>query len=163
MQLTVHPVSSKASAAPVYKEISLNPCHTLDLNTGDPIGPVSIGVAIYPNYLRTNMIKANSVTNGVVLASIQVQDVTINTVSSPIWAPNALLFGNSNGRGLVVSNSISVIRMGAEVMLSLSLHANAVAAFVTAIRVNLVVVNALPIPALNSRQLVFMLAKAVSR
>ena len=52
------------------------------MNTGEPIGPVSIFVALYPNYLRTGMIKANSVSSGVILASTQVQDVTVNTVPS---------------------------------------------------------------------------------
>ena len=84
-------------------------------------------------------------------------------VSSTAQAPNALLFGNSNSGGPAVRRSIGVISMGAEVVLSLLLHVNAVAAFVAAISVNLAVVNALPIPALDSRQLVFVLVKTVYR
>lgn len=162
MQLTVRPASSKASAAPVYKEISLNPRHTLDLNTGELTGPISLGVTLYPNYLRTDMIKADSVFNGVVLASTQVRDVTVDTVSSTVRTLNAMLFGNSNSGGPAVSGPIGVIRMGAEVVSSSSSNANAVAAFVAAISVNLAVVNALPIPALDGGQLVFVLAEAVS-
>ena len=107
------------------------------------------------------MTKDKSMSNSVVLSSTQVQDVNINTVSSTVQTLNALLLGNSNGRGPAVSGSIGVIRMGAEVVASLSLHANVVAAFVVAISINLAVNNTLPIPSLDGRQLVFVLVKAV--
>ena len=59
-----------------------------------------------------------------------------------------------------MSNPIGFIRAGSEVVASNNILA--VIGFVTAISINLALVNALPLPALDGGQMLFVLAEAVT-
>jgi len=123
-------------------------------------GVTSIGVMLGPNYLRTDMVQASSVTDAISKAGSAVYDITSQTSSSIF----GLLLGFISGKGLPAGTSMSgpigVVKSGAEVVSKSDFAA--VVAFAASISVNLAVVNALPLPALDGGQLAFVLAEAAA-
>eukprot|EP00584_Thalassiosira_punctigera_P026441 CAMPEP_0172577492 /NCGR_PEP_ID=MMETSP1067-20121228/138257_1 /TAXON_ID=265564 ORGANISM="Thalassiosira punctigera, Strain Tpunct2005C2" /NCGR_SAMPLE_ID=MMETSP1067 /ASSEMBLY_ACC=CAM_ASM_000444 /LENGTH=606 /DNA_ID=CAMNT_0013370179 /DNA_START=34 /DNA_END=1854 /DNA_ORIENTATION=+ len=123
-------------------------------------GISSIGVMLGPNYLRTDMVQASNILDAISKAGSAVYEITSETARSIV----GLLLGFALGKGLPagasMSGPIGVVKSGAEVVSKSDFAA--VVAFAATISVNLAVVNALPLPALDGGQLAFVLAEAAA-
>lgn len=123
-------------------------------------GQASIGVMLGPNYERTDMVRATSIFDGAAKAAAAVYNLTSETARSILGLLIGLLFGNGLPAGTSMSGPIGVLKSGADVVSTSDLAA--VVAFAASISINLAVVNALPLPALDGGQLVFVLAEAAA-
>mmetsp|Transcript_28596 Transcript_28596/g.51694 ORF Transcript_28596/g.51694 Transcript_28596/m.51694 type:complete len:603 (-) Transcript_28596:109-1917(-) len=123
-------------------------------------GLVSIGVMLGPNYLRTDMVQATSVFDAASKAGSAVYEITSETARSIIGLLLGFLFGNGLPAGTSMSGPIGVVKTGAAIVSKSDF--SAVVAFAASISVNLAVVNALPLPALDGGQLAFVLAEAAA-
>jgi len=122
--------------------------------------PMSIGVMLAPNYLRTDVIKANGIMDATTKAGTAVWHVTSDTARSILTLLGRLLSGRGIPAGQSVSGPIGVIKAGSDVVATNDVRA--VIGFAAAISVNLAVINALPLPALDGGQLVFVLAEGIT-
>lgn len=154
---------------PVGESVELTIIHGRDSRDTDVVfvaprtnddGLTSIGVMLGPNYLRTDMVRASSVVDGVAKASTAVYQLTAQTASSIVGLLLGLLSGRGLPPGAALSGPIGVVRSGAEIVSRSDF--SAVVAFAASISVNLAVVNALPLPALDGGQLAFVLAEAAA-
>lgn len=123
-------------------------------------GVASIGVMLGPNYLRTDVIKAQNALDAAAKAGKEVYQLTSQTASSIFGLLLGFLFGKGLPAGTSMSGPIGVLKSGADVVSSSDL--SAVVAFAASISINLAVVNALPLPALDGGQLAFVLAEAAA-
>jgi len=145
----------QARIVSIQPQVSINPA------TGEYLTPPSLGITLAPNYIQTKMIHADSVANAFQLASNSLVDITTVTATSTTNAIYNLLFSKSSSNN-ELRGPIGVIQMGSEIASSSSYDVGAIAAFAAAISVNLAVVNALPLPALDGGQLVFVLLEGVA-
>eukprot|EP00568_Trieres_chinensis_P010496 CAMPEP_0183301714 /NCGR_PEP_ID=MMETSP0160_2-20130417/7737_1 /TAXON_ID=2839 ORGANISM="Odontella Sinensis, Strain Grunow 1884" /NCGR_SAMPLE_ID=MMETSP0160_2 /ASSEMBLY_ACC=CAM_ASM_000250 /LENGTH=589 /DNA_ID=CAMNT_0025464383 /DNA_START=35 /DNA_END=1804 /DNA_ORIENTATION=- len=122
-------------------------------------GPMSIGVMLSPNYVRTDLVKAENPVDAAVKAGGAVAEVTSQTARSILELLGGILMGKGTG-GQSVSGPIGVLKAGSDVVSTND--ARAVVAFAAAISINLAVINSLPLPALDGGQLAFVLAEGVS-
>jgi len=168
-QKQISDVISTIRETPVGESVKLTISHGKDSEATDVVsvapkvnddGVTSIGVMLGPNYLRTDMVQAASVTDAISKAGSAVYDITSQTSRSIF----GLLLGFISGKGLPAGTSMSgpigVVKSGAEVVSTSDFAA--VVAFAASISVNLAVVNALPLPALDGGQLAFVLAEAAA-
>eukprot|EP00578_Thalassiosira_sp_NH16_P028669 CAMPEP_0181085308 /NCGR_PEP_ID=MMETSP1071-20121207/5163_1 /TAXON_ID=35127 /ORGANISM="Thalassiosira sp., Strain NH16" /LENGTH=605 /DNA_ID=CAMNT_0023167107 /DNA_START=1 /DNA_END=1819 /DNA_ORIENTATION=- len=123
-------------------------------------GVASIGVMLGPNYLRTDIVRASSVFDALAKAGSAVYDLTSETARSIVGLLIGMLFGKGLPAGTSMSGPIGVLKSGADVVRTSDFAA--VVAFAASISINLAVVNALPLPALDGGQLAFVLAEAAA-
>jgi len=143
------------------KSISEVDIYPSPMNPNDPNSPLSIGVMLGPNFKGQETIKASSVGNAVSIASIEVYESTTQTAQSILTYLGTLLQGKSgSSTGQSLSGPIGVIKAGSDVVSTNNV--SAVIGFMAAISINLAVVNALPLPALDGGQMIFVLAEAVT-
>jgi len=126
---------------------------------GDASSPLSIGVMIGPNYVGNKMVKATNPIEAASIAGQEVYDLTYQTARSITSYLGGLIVGNAPA-GQQLSGPIGVIKTGSNVVSSNDI--TAVIGFAAAISVNLAVVNALPLPALDGGQLLFVLSEAAT-
>lgn len=122
-------------------------------------GPQTIGVLLSPNFVQSEVIRASSVVEGSVRAAQYVGTLTAETAQG--LASIVVDAFNGKGPGNQVSGPIGLIKTGSEVVATQDL--STVLMFAAAISINLAVVNAFPLPALDGGQLVFVLSEALSR
>ena len=151
-------LSSKDKQA---KEVTIKPRAPINPATGEYISPPTIGVSLIPNYVETKMVRAESLSDAFKLASSTLTDITTDTATSIGKAISSMVF-SKNGSSNELSGPIGVIRMGSDVASASNFDIGAIAAFAAAISVNLAVVNALPLPALDGGQLVFVLLEGLA-
>ena len=146
------------------KEVKVYPVGPLDPSTGKYTSPPTIGVSLTPNYIRTDMVHATSIANAFQLASTSLTSITTDTATSIGNALSSMLLpkGGNSGGSNELSGPIGVIRMGSDIVSTSHYDIGAIAAFAAAISVNLAVVNALPLPALDGGQLVFVLLEGLA-
>ncbi|CAB9503079.1 Probable membrane metalloprotease ARASP2, chloroplastic [Seminavis robusta] len=125
-----------------------------------PDGPKTIGVLLTPNFIKTEVIKFDNPVQAVAPAAKLVSSSTKDTAAGLFSVFGQAIAGKDTG-GQQVSGPIGLIKTGSDVVASNNWPA--VLAFAAAISINLGVVNALPLPALDGGQLVFVLAEAVTR
>ena len=126
-------------------------------------GPQTIGVLLSPNLSRMDVLKTSNPVEAANLSLRYVASLTRETASGLMSFFAGLVTGGSGGgagAGAQVSGPIGLIKTGSEVVASQDW--TAVLLFAAAISINLGVINALPLPALDGGQLVFVLAEAVS-
>ena len=140
-----------ASQSPV--EVDVSPKQTID-------GPMSIGVTLAPNYQGRSLVRATSFPDAVVKAGTETKDLTSDTARSILTLLGSLVAGRGTPAGQSVSGPIGVLKTGTDVVSTNDI--SAVIGFVSAISVNLAVVNSLPLPALDGGQLAFVLSEAVT-
>mmetsp|Transcript_11764 Transcript_11764/g.17202 ORF Transcript_11764/g.17202 Transcript_11764/m.17202 type:complete len:572 (-) Transcript_11764:39-1754(-) len=126
---------------------------------GDASSSPSIGIMIGPNYVGNKMVKATNPIEAASIAGTEVYDLTYQTARSITSYLGGLIVGNAPA-GQQLSGPIGVIKTGSNVVSSNDI--TAVIGFAAAISVNLAVVNALPLPALDGGQLLFVLSEAVT-
>jgi RIP metalloprotease RseP len=130
-------------------------------------GPQSIGIILAPHYIKSEYIKSDSLVQGIILAMKYVSSVTYETAQGLFQFFTSIVFslfpttstasGSSNTQ---LSGPIGLIRTGTEIVSTQNW--NNVLLFAAAISINLGVVNALPIPALDGGQLVFVFYEAIT-
>lgn len=119
----------------------------------------SIGAMLGPNF-SMQTIKSTSPVEAAKLATVAVKDITSETFTGiSQFASTAFKSKAAGGGGSQLSGPIGLIRTGSEVVSSSDLAT--VAVFAAAISINLAVVNALPLPALDGGQMVFILVEAL--
>ncbi|KAI2510811.1 Peptidase family M50 [Fragilaria crotonensis] len=121
----------------------------------------AIGVLLGPNVRRIDRIRSDSVGEATKIAGSAVTELTQETASGLSQLVSAMVPGKGGGSGGKLSGPIGLIQTGSEVVSTSD--AAAVLMFAAAISVNLAVVNALPLPALDGGQMVFILVEALSR
>ena len=121
--------------------------------------PKTIGVMLSPNFVKTELLKVNNPTEAVLPAAKLVSSQTQETAGGLLKFFGQLVSGKDTG-GQQVSGPIGLLKTGSDVVSTKDW--STVFAFAAAISINLGVVNAFPLPALDGGQLVFVLAEAVS-
>jgi RIP metalloprotease RseP len=133
----------------------------LRLDAKDSSSPLSIGVNIAPNYVGNQMVKASNPIDAAVLAGTEVTELTSQTARSIFsFLGGLLVSGGKTPAGSSLSGPIGVLKTGSDVVATNDVAA--VIGFAAAISVNLAVVNALPLPALDGGQLVFVIAELLT-
>jgi membrane-associated protease RseP (regulator of RpoE activity) len=127
-----------------------------DLGTS---GPPSIGVLLSPNYVKSAVLKSSNPIEAAGMAAKYATTITTETANGLLTALGGL-FSPTASSGAQVSGPIGLIRTGSEVVATKD--STAVLLFAAALSINLGVVNALPLPALDGGQLLFVLAEAVT-
>lgn len=127
--------------------------------SGGTNGAPSIGVLLSPNYVKSAIMKTSNPVEAARLAAQYTITLTRETANGLISViTNA--FKSNGASGVQVSGPIGLIRTGSNVVSSKDLAA--VALFAAALSINLGVVNALPLPALDGGQLMFVIAEALT-
>ena len=121
--------------------------------------PKTVGVMLSPNFVRTELVKANNPLEAIAPAAKLVTSTTQETASGLLRFFGQLVSGKDTG-GQQVSGPIGLLKTGSDVVSTKDW--STVFTFAAAISINLGVVNAFPLPALDGGQLVFVLAEAVS-
>jgi len=153
LQLSVlHPNDSKPVA------LSIKPGHQ---QTGPGVvGPQSIGILLVPNFVKSEIMQSDSPIEAARLAFGYATEVTTQTANGLLSFAGEALSGKGGPAGQQVSGPIGLIKTGSQIVATKDW--NSVLLFAAAISINLGVVNAFPLPALDGGQLVFVLAEAVT-
>jgi RIP metalloprotease RseP len=122
------------------------------MDVKDAITPLSIGVNIAPNYVGQQMVKASNPIDAVVMSAGEVTEITSQTARFILGFLGGLIVsGGKTPAGTSLSGPIGVLKTGSDVI-----------GFAAAISVNLAVVNAFPLPALEGGQLVFVIGELLT-
>lgn len=122
--------------------------------------PQTIGVYLSPNYLKTEKLKSDDPVEASKLAFGYLKSITSQTLEGFTSLFGTLLSGKGAPPGQGLSGPVGLIKSGTEVVSTQDL--TTIFLFAAALSVNLGVVNALPLPALDGGQLLFVLAEAVT-
>ena len=120
----------------------------------------SIGVFLGPNFKEIQTIHTENVLEAAQLAYRYLSQVVSQTLNGILSLIGMLIMGQGPPPGQSVSGPIGLIRSGTEVVSTRDIAA--IVMFAGALSVNLGVINALPLPALDGGQLVFVLAEAIT-
>lgn len=142
---------NKRSSGP--ETINITPKHK------DGNGPQTIGVLLAGNLESSEMVKTKNVGDAAKVAYDYTSTLTQQTAAgfAKIFGS---MFSSENTGSMQVSGPVGLIKTGSDVVATKDI--TAIVMFAAAISVNLAVVNALPLPALDGGQLVFVLAEALS-
>lgn len=119
----------------------------------------SIGVLLSPNFVKSEIMKTSNPVEAARLALQYTSTLTRETANG-LLSVISNAFKPNGGSGVQVSGPIGLIRTGSEVVSTQDVAA--IALFAAALSINLGVVNALPLPALDGGQLLFVIAEAVT-
>lgn len=122
--------------------------------------PKTIGVLLSPNFVKTELLKVDNPVDAVVPAAKLTYRITLETANGLLTFFGTLIMGKDTG-GQGVSGPIGLLKSGSDIVATNNW--GQVLAFAAAISVNLGVVNAFPLPALDGGQLVFVLVEAVTK
>ena len=146
----VHPdAKSKAS------EIAIQP------KRADGSSPQTIGVMLGPNFVKVEKIQNSNLVEASKLAWRYLSDALSQTLDGLLMFFGQILMGKDPPAGQSVSGPIGLIKAGADVVSTKDWTTAFM--FAAALSVNLGVINALPLPALDGGQLAFVLAEALTR
>ncbi|GKY91192.1 hypothetical protein MPSEU_000091900 [Mayamaea pseudoterrestris] len=120
--------------------------------------PSTIGVMLAPNFVKSERIQSKDI----IKASRLATDYTVRLTKATAGGISSALTGIVKGQGEApqVTGPIGLVRTGSEIVATRDW--STVLMFAAAISINLGVVNALPFPALDGGQLLFILAEAVT-
>jgi regulator of sigma E protease len=113
----------------------------------DAAGPQTIGVLLAPNYIKSEVLRTDNVGEAASLAYKYAYSLTSQTAAGLGSLFGDLFSGKAGSSSNQVSGPIGLIRTGSEVVATQDL--TTVLLFAAAISINLGVVNALPLPALD--------------
>jgi membrane-associated protease RseP (regulator of RpoE activity) len=126
---------------------------------GSDKSPMTIGVLLSPNYVKTELMKTNNPIEAADLAFKYVTTLTKETANGLSSFAAALVSGGG-GAGSQVSGPLGLLKTGSEVVASKDW--TTVLLFTAAISINLGVINSIPLPALDGGQLAFVLVEALT-
>lgn len=124
-------------------------------------GSQSIGVLLSPNYSKTEILKTKSIPEAVGLAASYTSSMIRETATGLTMAFSDLFTGRAGSSGASISGPIGLINQGTQIVSSKDWTTAFL--FMAALSVNLGVVNAFPIPALDGGQLLFVLFEAATK
>jgi RIP metalloprotease RseP len=136
--------------------VSIKPKSQTGTNQGTP----SIGVLLTPNYVKSGVLQSKNPVEAAGLAAQYTITLTRETANGILAALGSIFQSKGASSGVQVSGPIGLIRTGADVVSTKDFAA--IALFAAALSINLGVVNALPLPALDGGQLVFVIAEALT-
>jgi RIP metalloprotease RseP len=143
----------------VVKSISIQPRRSADAASA-VAAPQSIGVFLSPNMLKIEKIQSNDILIAMQLAWQYLSDIYMQTLNGILSVLGNFILGTGPPPGQSISGPIGLIKQGSNVVATKDW--TAVLLFAAALSVNLGVINALPLPALDGGQLVFIIAEALS-
>lgn len=117
----------------------------------------SIGLNVGPQVLELLTRKASNPVEALAIGYDETKFITVNTVDALVHVVQNI--GGGTGNGNQLGGPISVLKAGAELA---EVNPSALLGFVAALSINLGVINALPLPALDGGQLLFVLAEAIT-
>jgi membrane-associated protease RseP (regulator of RpoE activity) len=153
VQLTVQ----RDRAAP--QVVRIQPQRVVSASGTSAVGPPSIGILMTPNYVKSAVLKSSNPIEAAGMAAKYASTITTETANGLLSALGGI-FSPQGSSGSQVSGPIGLIRTGSEVVATQD--STAVLLFMAALSINLGVVNALPLPALDGGQLLFVLAEAAT-
>ncbi|KAG7363607.1 RIP metalloprotease RseP [Nitzschia inconspicua] len=122
--------------------------------------PQSIGVFLGPNLAKIEKLQSNNPIIAAKLAWGYLTDIFLQTLNGILSLLSQFAKGSGPPPGQSISGPIGLIKQGSNVVSTRDW--TAVLLFSAALSVNLAVINALPLPALDGGQLVFVIAEALS-
>ncbi|KAG7342425.1 membrane-associated zinc metalloprotease [Nitzschia inconspicua] len=122
--------------------------------------PQSIGVFLGPNLAKVEKLQSNNPIIAAKLAWGYLTDIFLQTLNGILGLLSQFAKGSGPPPGQSISGPIGLIKQGSTVVSTRDW--TAVLLFSAALSVNLAVINALPLPALDGGQLVFVIAEALS-
>ena len=120
----------------------------------------SIGVMLSPKFSEMKKLHSDQTLEAIGLAYGYFSSVFKQTLDGFLNLLGTLLMGKGPPPGAQVSGPVGLIKTGTDVVSTKDLAA--VLAFAGALSINLGVINALPLPALDGGQLLFVVAEAVT-
>lgn len=168
-QRAINDLISEIRATPVGDDIKLTilrdnrPSEVVRIKpkpmTGGSAGAPSIGVLLSPNYVKSAIMKTKNPVEAARLAAEYTSTLTRETFNGLLSViTNAFVSNGSSG--VQVSGPIGLIKTGSDVVATKDIAA--VLLFAAALSINLGVINALPLPALDGGQLLFVIAEALT-
>lgn len=122
--------------------------------------PPSIGVYLSPNVLKVENMQSSNPVVAAQLAWQYLCNIYSETLDGILSLISNFVIGNGPPPGQSISGPIGLIKEGSTVVATKDW--TAVLLFAAALSVNLGVINALPLPALDGGQLVFVIAEALT-
>lgn len=120
----------------------------------------TIGVMLGPNFDRLEQLKSDNPIVALKLAWEYLSDIFSQTFLGTLSVLTSFLSTNGPPPGQKISGPIGLISQGSSVVATKDW--TAVLLFAAGLSVNLGVINALPLPALDGGQLVFVVAEAIT-
>ncbi len=120
----------------------------------------TIGVMLGPNFDRLELLKSDNPIVALKLAWEYLSDIFSQTLLGTLSVLTSFLSTNGPPPGQKISGPIGLISQGSSVVATKDW--TAVLLFAAGLSVNLGVINALPLPALDGGQLVFVVAEAIT-
>lgn len=133
---------------------------TVTPKRSDPLASPTIGVMLSPNLSKVDKLRSSGWLEASRMAYSYFYDLFSQTLDGTLSLLKMLVMGKGPPPGQSVSGPIGLIKTGTEVVSTQDW--TAVFLFAAALSVNLGVINALPLPALDGGQLVFVLAEAIT-
>jgi RIP metalloprotease RseP len=147
-------------AAPAVQTIAIKPIRAAS-NKGDgKSSPQSIGVFLSPNMKKVEKLQSKNPWIAANLAFQYLSDIYTQTLNGILSVLSTFVSGSGPPPGQSISGPIGLIKQGSNVVSTKDW--TAVFLFTAALSVNLAVINALPLPALDGGQLVFVIAEAIT-
>ena len=150
--------SSQATAS--TQTISIKPARAGHGKGDDESTPQSIGVLLSPNMKTVQKLQSNNPIVAAKLAWQYLADIYTQTLNGILSVLSTFIMGNAPPAGQSISGPIGLIKQGSNVVSKKDW--TAVFLFTAALSVNLAVINALPLPALDGGQVVFVIAEAIT-
>lgn len=145
-------ISLKVQRQGTVQDVQVQPKRT------DLTAPQTIGVMLQPNFKEIQKIQSKDIGQAAKLAYEYWNQIFTQTLNGILGLFKMLIMGQSTGQS--VSGPIGLIKTGTQVVSTQDW--TAVLLFAAALSVNLGVINALPLPALDGGQLAFVLAEALT-
>lgn len=124
------------------------------------MAPKTIGVLLSPNFKSIVKLQSDDTFEALKLSWGFFINIVDQTFLGLVNIVSMMLSGSGSSAGQSVTGPIGLIKAGTEVVSKQDL--TAVLVFAAALSINLGVINALPLPALDGGQLLFVLAEAIT-
>jgi RIP metalloprotease RseP len=126
----------------------------------DSTSPQSIGVLLSPNLAKVETLRSDNPVIAARLAGQYLSDQYSQTLNGVLGLIGQFAQGTGPPPGQSITGPIGLIKQGSNIVSTKDW--TAVFLFSAALSVNLAVINALPLPALDGGQLVFVIAEAIT-
>lgn len=120
----------------------------------------TIGVLLGPNFDRLELLKSDNPLVALKLAWEYLADIFTQTLVGTLSVLTGFVSSSGPPPGQKISGPIGLISQGSSVVATKDM--TAILLFAAGLSVNLGVINALPLPALDGGQLVFVVAEAIT-
>jgi RIP metalloprotease RseP len=123
-------------------------------------GTRNIGVLLQPNFNEVELLKTSNIPEAAGLAYQYATNIITETATGLASAVGDLVTGNAGASGASLSGPIGLIKTGTDILATEDYRTALL--FTAALSINLGVLNAFPVPALDGGQLIFVLVEAAT-